>query len=114
MKPLPFFKGVHPGTNVLLEIGGQVCFIAPDAASAAKVADLLATFQPVRAAWDYVEGGSSLHVLIHERTAYSHRVQISSVAERRQFADDAEYQEWKAGQVKAQDVKAEDGKEVES
>lgn len=80
--------------KTLLEIGGSVRFIAPDAATAAKVADLLGQMQPVRAEWDTSKAGPTEYVLIHGRTIYSHRVQIQSLEERKLFKDEAAFTEW--------------------
>jgi hypothetical protein len=102
--------------KVVLQIGGQVHFIAPDAATAAKVADLLGQMQPAREQYHYIDGADRPgdHVLIHGRDSYSHRVEIRSLDGRHVFADETAFGEWAAEKERDARAKMESGKEAAS
>lgn len=90
MKPVPFIKG-SAGPCVLLKIGNSTCFLAPNAAAAAVAMDALGAMLPVRESESQATGPAS-RALIHGALPALHWLELESVIDRPQFADEADYQ----------------------
>ena len=80
--------------KMLLNISG-VLFIAPDATTAAKVADLIGTMQAVTQEYTHQQNAPSIYSLVNGGSRYNeHALSIESLDGKQRFASREEFETW--------------------